>query len=94
MQTQGKLAFKPPVDATGYDEYVSDPASPVPSFAKPTLEMDPEYMDADQRFVEGRKDVLSYVSEPLNDDLVVAGPITPNLFVSTSGTDADFDVKQ
>lgn len=93
MQAQGKLAFQQSAEATGFDEYVSDPAKPVPSFAKPTLEMESEYMDADQRFLEGRKDVLSYVTEPLSDDLVMAGPITPNLYVSTSATDADFVVK-
>jgi putative CocE/NonD family hydrolase len=93
MQSQGRLTFRQPDDASGFDEYVSDPANPVPFFVKPTLEMDPEYMDADQRFLDGRKDVLSYVSEPLTDDLVMAGPVTPNLYVSTTGSDSDFDVK-
>ena len=93
MQAQSKLAFRQPADVNAFDEYVSDPANPVPSFANPTVEMDPGYMDADQRFLDDRKDVLSYLSEPLSDDLVMAGPVTPNLYVSTSGTDADFDVK-
>jgi putative CocE/NonD family hydrolase len=52
-----------------------------------------EYMIADQRFLAGRKDLLSYESDPLDADLTIAGPISPNLFVSTSGSDSDFDVK-
>ena len=48
---------------------------------------------ADQRFVEGRPDVLTFVSAPLKDDLTVTGELSANLFASTSGTDADFVVK-
>ncbi len=50
-------------------------------------------MIADQRFLSDRKDVVSYTSEPLNEDVTIAGPISPDLFVSTTGTDSDFDVK-
>jgi uncharacterized protein len=52
-----------------------------------------EYMDADQRFVEHRPDVITYETRPLDEDVTVAGGITPSLFVSTSGTDSDFIVK-
>jgi hypothetical protein len=48
---------------------------------------------ADQRFVDRRTDVLSFVSEPLDHDLVVSGPLAADLFASTSGTDSDFVVK-
>jgi len=48
---------------------------------------------ADQRFVDRRPDVLSFVSEPLDHDLTVTGPLAANLFASTSGTDSDFVVK-
>jgi putative CocE/NonD family hydrolase len=52
-----------------------------------------EYMTADQRFLNDRKDVVSYMTEALTEDVTIAGPISPDLFVSTSGTDSDFDVK-
>jgi len=47
----------------------------------------------DQRFVDHRPDVLSYVSEPLQQDLTVTGKIAATLMASTSGTDSDFVVK-
>jgi putative CocE/NonD family hydrolase len=52
-----------------------------------------DYMTEDQRFAAQRPDVLVYVSEPLERDLTVVGPVTASLKVSTSGTDSDFDVK-
>jgi putative CocE/NonD family hydrolase len=52
-----------------------------------------DYMLEDQRFAATRPDVLVYRSEPLTEDLTVAGPVTPSLYVSTSGTDSDFVVK-
>ncbi|HZS53676.1 MAG TPA: CocE/NonD family hydrolase [Bryobacteraceae bacterium] len=93
FQADGKLSFAAPSQNAGFDEYVSDPANPVPFYSQPTLSMAREYMDADQRFVQGRPDVLTYETEPLADDLTVAGPISPKLFVSTTGTDSDFVVK-
>ncbi|MBV9760464.1 MAG: CocE/NonD family hydrolase [Acidobacteriaceae bacterium] len=89
----GKLAADPPAAASAFDQYTSDPNNPVPFFNKPTLDMDREYMDADQRFVEHRPDVLTYQTEPFTDDITIAGPISPSLFVSTTGTDSDFVVK-
>jgi predicted acyl esterase len=47
----------------------------------------------DQRFASTRTDVLVYVTEPLTEDLTIAGPIVPQLFVSTTGTDSDWVVK-
>lgn len=88
-----KLAESTPAESSGFDEYVSDPNNPVPFFAKPTLNMAREYMDADQRFVESRPDVLSYRTGPLEKDTTIAGPVSPSLFVSTSGTDSDYIVK-
>ena len=52
-----------------------------------------EYMTDDQRFGLRRTDVLVYQTEPLDQDVTLAGPIAPNLFVSTTGTDSDFVVK-
>jgi putative CocE/NonD family hydrolase len=52
-----------------------------------------EYMDEDQRFASQRSDVLTYETSALNEDVTIAGPIKANLYVSTSGTDADWVVK-
>ena len=48
---------------------------------------------ADQRFVDHRPDVLSFVSQPLEHDLIITGELSAQLFASTTGTDADFVVK-
>lgn len=89
----GKLSFTAPGDKEGFDEYVSDPAHPVP-FINYVYESVPQrYMVDDQRFAATRPDVLTYVSEPLEEDLTIAGPISPKLKIASTGTDADFDVK-
>jgi putative CocE/NonD family hydrolase len=88
-----KLSFDAPGGEKGVDEYTSDPANPVPYISKPGIGMNRNYMTGDQRFVLGRADVLSYVSEPLARDFTAAGPVSPELYVSTTGTDADFVVK-
>jgi hypothetical protein len=93
FHAQGKLTFHPPAESAGFDEYSSDSNDPVPFLGKLALGMEREYMDADQRFAEARKDVLTYLTDPLEQDLTVAGPVSPSMFVSTSGTDSDFDVK-
>lgn len=93
FQPGGRLAFAVPRASEGYDEYLSDPQRPVPSFEDPQITMPREYMTADQRFVAGRADVLTYRTSPLQRDLVVAGPIRVHLNVSTTGTDADWVVK-
>jgi putative CocE/NonD family hydrolase len=89
----GGLAFEPPAETEASDSYVSDPAKPVPfiGYASPT--MPEEYMVSDQRFAATRPDVLVYVTEPLEEDIALAGPVSPKLFVSTSGTDSDWVVK-
>ncbi len=81
-----------PVPPT-FDEYVSDPAHPVPYTDGVYEGRNNEYMIEDQRFAAQRPDVLVYQSAPLAQDLTVAGPIGVDLWVSTSGTDADFVVK-
>ncbi|GAB3638226.1 CocE/NonD family hydrolase [Hymenobacter arcticus] len=75
------------------DEYVSDPAHPVPYAPGILSSRSNEYMIADQRFAAERPDVLTFQTEPLAQDLTVAGPLGVDLWVSTSGTDADFVVK-
>lgn len=74
-------------------EYVSDPMKPVPYTQKVTANYPRDYMTEDQRFASTRPDVLVFQSEPLSDDVVIAGDVSPSLFVSSTGTDADFVVK-
>jgi hypothetical protein len=93
LRDKGVLSFKMPAEGSGADSYDSNPYNPVPFHAAPKTYVPTDYMDADQRFLAGRKDVLSYTTEPLTDDFTIAGPISPTLFVSTTGTDSDFDVK-
>jgi hypothetical protein len=105
LREGGALSFEPPArdgDAQA-DAFLSDPASPVPSQPRPIVAsfVDRELHDqgwatslvADQRFVEGRPDVLTWESAPLAQEVVVAGSIAAHLFVSTTGTDADFVAK-
>jgi len=89
----GKLSMQPLSGATPYDEYVSDPAKPVPFTADITTDMTRSYMTEDQRLAGRRTDVLVYQTEPLHQDVTLSGPIDPTLFVSTTGTDSDFVVK-
>jgi putative CocE/NonD family hydrolase len=94
LSSNGRLLFEADADAgSAYDEYVSDPAKPVPllGFAGPGMPGD--YMTVDQRFAASRPDVLVYQTAPLENDITIAGPIAPSLRVSTSGTDSDFVVK-
>jgi uncharacterized protein len=90
----GRLAAQAPAgSAEAFDEYVSDPNKPVPFMNEVTQNMATTYMVADQRFASTRTDVLAYQTEPLEDDLRVAGPVKVVLHVSTSGTDSDWVVK-
>jgi uncharacterized protein len=89
----GKLSFEPPTEKEGHDEYVSDPAHPVPFVGYTTDTVPQRYMVDDQRFAARRPDVLVYETEPLTEDITIAGPVSPKLKVATTGTDADFVVK-
>lgn len=90
----GKLDFKAPTDIDGaFDEYVSDPAKPVPYTLEFTTGYPRSYPVHDQRFAASRPDVLVYETEPLEEDLTFAGPLKATLHVSTTGTDADWVVK-
>jgi hypothetical protein len=94
FQSTGKLSFEPPsTSSEEFDEYISDPAKPVPHISWTSTSMTYEYMTGDQRFAASRTDVLVYQTEPLEEDLTVAGPLTATLYVSTSGTDSDWVVK-
>jgi putative CocE/NonD family hydrolase len=99
LLANGKLGFDKPAAQTGFDEYVSDPAKPVPYRLRPTLgfrEPDStwgEWLADDQRNAAARPDVLVYETEPLKEPLRVAGEPFAHLMASTSGTDADWVVK-
>ena len=89
----GKLSFDPPGEAKGVDEYVSDPNHPVPFVGYTTDTVPQRYMVDDQRFATYRPDVLAYQTDPLEEDLTIAGPISPKLKIASSGADSDFVVK-
>ncbi|HEY2121078.1 MAG TPA: CocE/NonD family hydrolase [Candidatus Acidoferrum sp.] len=94
FHSKGVLSFEPPKEeATAYDEYVSDPGKPVPFVNYVAQTVPQEYMVSDQRFAQSRMDVLTYQTAVLQEDVTVVGPVSPKLFVSTSGTDSDWDVK-
>lgn len=73
--------------------YVSDPSKPVPHTQAIVLGMNKEYMTEDQRFAARRPDVVTFQTEPLAEDVTIAGPLHVRLRVSTDGTDADWIVK-
>ncbi len=96
LESGGKLemnAVNSSALAPDFDEYVSDPAHPVPYQDGVLTDRTREYMLADQRFAAKRADVLTYEAPPLSADVNAVGPIHVKLFVSTSGTDSDFVVK-
>lgn len=76
-----------------YTEWISDPAKPVPGSAAISAGMPRQYMLEDQRFVWSRPDVISFETTPLVSDNILTGPLKATLYVSTTGTDADFVVK-
>jgi uncharacterized protein len=100
LHADGSLSFEAPParGARAYREYISDPANPVPYRQRPISPTYPAgdwrtWEVQDQRFVDQRPDVLTFVSAPLEHDLTITGEVAADLFVSTSGTDADVVVK-
>jgi len=96
FHADGVLSFEPPSESEGdpgYDEFLSDPADPVPFSATPGVWQGHTWMIEDQRFAAAREDVLVYQTAPLEEDVVVAGPLLANLEFTTTGTDADWIVK-
>lgn len=93
LQPGESASFDKPSMRTSYDEYVSDPMNPVPYTEDVHAQRTAEYMTDDQRFASRRPDVMVYQTEILNEDITLAGPIIADLFVSTTGTDADYIVK-
>jgi putative CocE/NonD family hydrolase len=100
-QANGRLAFTPPTDSAGtaFDSYVSDPARPVPYRQRPIAATFRgggswgRWLVDDQSFLRGRPDVLTWETEPLAQDVVIAGDIVAHLVASTTGSDADWVVK-
>jgi hypothetical protein len=101
LRAGGRLSFDPPAAGESrFDQYISDPAHPVPYRVRPIEQTyDPRgsrwrtWETEDQRFVDGRPDVVSWVSEPLTEDLLIAGDVTARIVASTTGRDADWVVK-
>lgn len=95
LRAGGKLSFEPPAgdEAPACDEYVSDPARPVPFTDEISPGMTYNYMTSDQRFASRRTDVAVYQTAELEADVTFAGPLQCSLHVSTSGTDSDWVVK-
>jgi putative CocE/NonD family hydrolase len=93
FHANGKLSFDPPSSTEAFDEFVSDPSKPVPFVGFITQSVPSGYMTSDQRHASSRTDVLVYQTDVLEEDVIVAGPISPEVFFSTTGTDADIVVK-
>ena len=94
LQSNGKIVFnKAIMSVPTYDEYVSDPNKPVPYQGGVLESRSREYMVDDQRFSSNRPDVMVYQSDILAEDITLAGPVINHLFVSSTGTDADYVVK-
>lgn len=95
LQPSFGLAFTaPPSQAQQSDSFVSDPAKPVPFMPRPITDNGwPEWQMYDQRFVDGRPDVLTYQTAPLQKDVIITGEPIVHLFAATTGSDADWIVK-
>jgi hypothetical protein len=93
LDAAGRLSTTAPNDGGGFEEYVSDPNRPVAFIGYIGAGMTSDYMTEDQRFASRRTDVVTWQTDVLDKDVVIAGPIKVNLRASTSGTDSDFVVK-
>jgi uncharacterized protein len=93
LESHGKLSWNKSSAKNSFDEYVSDPAHPVPYTEDVHFDRTREYMTDDQRFASRRTDVLTYQTDVLPEDVTLAGVVTADLKVSITSTDADFVVK-
>jgi putative CocE/NonD family hydrolase len=93
LAAKGSLSTEAPREKDAFDSYVSDPNRPVPTTERIAFGMPREYMTDDMRFASRRPDVATYQTEPLKEDVTLAGPLEATLYVSTSGTDSDWIVK-
>ncbi|MDB6092135.1 MAG: putative hydrolase [Gammaproteobacteria bacterium] len=94
LQSNSELSFAAAPSSPQSDSYVSNPAKPVPFMPRPITDNGwPEWQMYDQRFVDGRPDVLTYQTQPLQEDLTITGEPIVHLFAATTGSDADWIVK-
>lgn len=93
LTAEGGLSTQVGTSKISAIQYTSDPNKPVPFQEGVITDRTREYMVADQRFVSNRPDVISFQTDPLEQDLTVVGPILADLYVAMTGTDADFIVK-
>jgi putative CocE/NonD family hydrolase len=100
LESGMKLSFTAPQGGSAYDEYISDPAKPVPFRARPNQPVGytdgftwSEWLVDDQREASGRPDVLAFTSDVLTEPVKISGQPVANLVASTSGTDSDWVVK-
>ncbi len=94
LNSRHKLSFAlPAAEADTVDSFISDPSKPVPYTMENSQYWSYKYMTEDQRFAGRRPDVLVYSGEVLKEDITCAGPIALRLYVSTTGSDADWIVK-
>lgn len=102
FHTDGKLSFDKPAEndaSKPFDSYISDPAKPVPYRQRPVEETYGPgsrwytWLTDDQRFADGRPDVLTWQTDTLKDDVTITGDVAAKLYAATSGSDADWVVK-
>jgi len=103
LQPGGMLSFDRPKTKDSATAFVSDPANPVPYAPRPNLAVNYDvdvtvdawrtWLVTDQRFADHRPDVVTWISEPLQEPLTVRGGLTAHVFAETTGTDADWVVK-
>ncbi len=93
LADDGGLTFESQKDEIDFDQYLSDPAHPVPYTETITPGMTQEYMTDDQRFASRRPDVLVYQTAVLEEDVTLTGTMLADLWISTSGGDCDLVVK-
>jgi uncharacterized protein len=94
LHRNGEIEFYPPAEnQNAYDEFISDPNKSVPYTETITTNRTIEYMTDDQRFASRRPDVLTYQIDELKEELTIAGALNVDLYVSTTGSDADWIVK-
>jgi putative CocE/NonD family hydrolase len=93
LQPDGALDWNKPTVSSGFTDYISDPAKPVPYTEDVHLRRTREYMTDDQRFTSRRPDVILFQTPLLTEEVTVAGPLYADLHTAISTTDADFVVK-
>ncbi len=95
FHANGKLSFKAPIQelVRSHDTYISNPNNPVPFSNEITTHTGHTWMIEDQRLTSTRPDVITYKTDILDEDISIAGSLLANLFISTTGTDADYFVK-